>query len=209
MSPAFNPRDRDLWNGLFANVPPDWRTAPPSSAMVGCREFLLRSGATSVLDLGCGVGRWAVYLARAGLEVSGSDFAENGLRYAEEWARAEDLRLRLRCCPITELPFPGERFDAVVAALVLDNVTREEMLAGIECIRASLADDGVVFASFNPVVTCADSGAIAEDNPTRGVTQTRYEDDELQVAFEGFTVLDFRRFELGTRGLFLRRGTLT
>jgi hypothetical protein len=51
MSPAFNPHDRDLWNGLFANVPADWRTSPPSSAMVDCREFLLRSGATSVLDL--------------------------------------------------------------------------------------------------------------------------------------------------------------
>ena len=80
MSPAFNPHDRDLWNGLFANVPAGWRTSPPSSAMVDCREFLLRSGATSVLDLGCGVGRWAVYLAKAGLEVSGGDFAENGLR---------------------------------------------------------------------------------------------------------------------------------
>ena len=205
MSPAFNPHDRAIWNRLFANVPPDWRTAPPSSAMVECREFLLRSEVKSVLDLGCGVGRWAMYLARLGLQVSGSDFAENGLRYAEEWACAEGVRLRLSCCPITEAPFPGERFHAVVAALVLDNVTREQTIAGIECIRASLAANGVVFALFNPAAVCDDSPE-AEDNPTRGITQTQYADEERMAGFEGFTILDFRRYELGTRGLFLRRG---
>jgi ubiquinone/menaquinone biosynthesis C-methylase UbiE len=203
-APASSARDRAIWNALFGDVPPDWRTASPSRAMVDCRDFFVGAGARSVLDLGCGVGRWAVYLAKAGFEVSGSDFAENGLRYAAGWAADEGVSVRLVCRPITEMPFPGERFDAVVAALVLDNVTRGEMAFGIDVMRRSLRPDGVAFCLFNPLVTC-DSAADGTDNPTAGVTRVVYDDAELRAAFAEFSVIDTREYEMRTRGLFLRR----
>src|SRR5688572_25281173 len=95
--PQFNATDRASWNRIFATAPPEWRTAPPSRAVVNCRDFLVGAGVRSVLDVGCGVGRWAIYLAKAGLDVSGSDFAENGLRYAAAWARDEGVSLHLAC----------------------------------------------------------------------------------------------------------------
>ena len=206
MTSSFSAPDRAIWNRLFADVPPEWRTAPPSLAMNDCRESLLSGGAESVLDIGCGVGRWAIHLAKAGLEVSGSDFAENGLAYAAAWARDEGVHLRLTCCPITELPFPGEQFDAVIAALVLDNVSRSEMKTAIGHMRASLREEGMAFCLFNPVGTRDERTEGGEStNPTSGVTHVVYDDDELRAAFAGFTILDFRRYEMGTRGLFLQR----
>jgi hypothetical protein len=43
------------------------------------------------------------------------------------------------------------------------------------------------------------------DNPTKGVTLILYDDDELREAFVGFEVMDLRRYEMGTRGLYLRK----
>ncbi len=203
-----NRKDREIWNKLFSNVPPEWRTAPPSQAMVECREFVAREHARSVLDVGCGVGRWSIFFGKAGLTVKGSDFAENGVKYATEWAREEDVDVEFTCCPITQIPFPGEEFDAVVAAMVLDNLSREEMKLAIRCIDSSLKAGGVVFALFNPKLSEDELEKLSRtDNPTKGVTLILYDDDELREAFVGFEVMDLRRYEMGTRGLYLRKLT--
>jgi ubiquinone/menaquinone biosynthesis C-methylase UbiE len=197
-----NEQDRAIWNHIFSDVPAAWRTAPPSRAMIECTAFLQRAGARSVLDLGCGIGRWAVHFARAGLSVSASDFAEHGVGYARQWAGEEGLAIRFVCCSVTEEAFPGESFDAVVAALVLDNITQGEMAVAIERMRSALRPGGVAFCLFNPVVVCAESG---EANPTEGITRVVYRDAELVEALAGFDVLGMRVYEAGTRGVYLQR----
>lgn len=193
-------QDRAGWNRILADVPPQWRVAPPSRAMLECTEFLLRHRVRSVLDLGCGMGRWSVHFARAGLEVSAADFASNGIDYARRWAETEGLSIRFRCRSVTEAAYPGERFDAAVAALVLDNIPRENLPRAIECMKGALRGGGVAFALFNPVAVCADEIA---DNPTSGLTRVDYTDAELGDAFAGFKVMGMRRYEAGTRGVYL------
>jgi SAM-dependent methyltransferase len=205
MTTGPNDRDRGIWNRIFADVPPEWRTAPPSRAMVDCTAFLRGAGVRTVHDVGCGIGRWSIHLARAGFEVSASDFAERGVAYARRWAGEAGLHLRLRCCAIKDDAFPGESFDAVVAALVLDNVTREEMSEAMLRIRGSLKPSGVSFCLFNPDLSCADEDGESESNPTAGITRVAYTDEELRTVFPGFSVLDVRRYEAGTRGVYLRR----
>lgn len=45
------------------------------------------------LDLGFGVGRHAILLAKHGIEMYGIDAASNGLAYANQWAVNENDRL--------------------------------------------------------------------------------------------------------------------
>src|SRR5688500_11242931 len=61
-------RDLEIWDRLFASVPAEWRTAPPSAAMTACAEWLGGLGVRSVLDLGCGIGRWTVWLRQQGFD---------------------------------------------------------------------------------------------------------------------------------------------
>ena len=196
-----NERDRTAWNHIFANVPLDWRSAPPSRAMVECSEFLHCHSVRSVLDLGCGIGRWAMHFARAGLAVSATDFACNGVEHARAWSSEEGLAIRFACQAITEEPFAGEQFDAVVAALVLDNIAPEEMRIAIGRMRDALCVGGVAFALFNPFATCSSDES---DNPTAGLTRVAYSDAELRASFPGFDILDMRVYEAGTRGIFLQ-----
>jgi cyclopropane fatty-acyl-phospholipid synthase-like methyltransferase len=195
--------NRAAWNRIFAAVPEEWYTAPPSRAMLECTDFLKSGGARSVLDLGCGMGRWSVHFARAGMDVSGIDYASNAVELARRWADAEGLGIRFACRAVTEEAFPGETFDAAVAALVLDNIAREEMREAIGRMHAALRPGGLAFCLFNPIAVCADDDA---DNPTTGLTRVVYRDAELVEAFSGFEVLDRRMYEAGTRGIYLRAG---
>lgn len=185
---AFNVHDLKIWDNLFETIPEEnWRNAPPSRAMVACLDFFIEKNVQTVLDIGCGIGRWAVYLAKHGLHVKGTDFSANALRIARKWAFDEGLKVEFSCRALTELAYPGEKFQSVVAALVLDNVSRTEMLAGINQMRESLVDDGYLFALFNPMTTKETIEAERECvNPTSGITRIDYTDSEIISAFNGF-----------------------
>lgn len=200
--PMPSSRDRDIWDRIFTAVPDDWRSAPPSQAMAACTEWLRQNGVRTVLDVGCGIGRWSIHFARAGMEVAALDFAPHGVAYARHWAAQEGLPIRLACVAATEVAFPGERFDAAVAALVLDNLPREELPVALARMGEAVRPGGLAFFLFNPIAICADN---AEDNPTAGITQVRYSDDELRRLLSEWDVDRTARYEAGTRGWFMRR----
>lgn len=81
---------------------------------------LLNLNASSrVLEVGCGAGGCAVYLAQTvGAEVTGLDVNENGIRNAEELARSNGLAARVQFTCLNagdRLPFADGSFDAVFA----------------------------------------------------------------------------------------------
>jgi SAM-dependent methyltransferase len=94
-----------------------WLQADPDVAAV---VPLLRSrGAKTALDLGCGVGRHACFLAGAGLEVQAMDASASGLDYAAQQARDLGLAVTFRDGLMTELPYPDGSFDFVLSFNVI------------------------------------------------------------------------------------------
>jgi SAM-dependent methyltransferase len=76
-----------------------------------------RAPAARLLDIGCGAGRNAVPLARAGWPVVGTDLSLAMVQAATRRARDEGLphRLRLLLAPMEALPFFDDTFDFIVA----------------------------------------------------------------------------------------------
>jgi len=75
----------------------------------------------TVLDLGCGTGRHALWLAAVGAAVTAVDFSEGMLREA----RAKPGAASVRFLPHDlhePLPFPDSAFDVVVSGLVLEHL---------------------------------------------------------------------------------------
>ncbi len=68
------------------------------------------------LDLGCGGGRNALWLARQGWEVTGIDGSEVGLARAREQARTEALELEWVQADMLEYRLPDGSYDLVVMA---------------------------------------------------------------------------------------------
>ena len=205
-APGFYTNDHRIWNTLFEDIPPQWKQIPPSQEMQDCLEFFQHHNVSNVLDLGCGVGVWAMYLSKAGLRLKGVDFSQNAIDFAAGWAREEKQEIEFRCAPVTSEAFPTERFDAVVAAKILDNISRQEFAVVLNHLETSLGNEGLLYCLFNPAMTVEELEQLElSDNPTKGITHILYTDEELRRLFPGFDLLAFKRYTHGFRGLFLQK----
>lgn len=87
-----------------------------------------------VLDLGAGVGRHALALARQGFTVAALDAAPEGIAEISRIAAAEGLALDARVGLMTELPFAEQSFDHVLSWNVIyhgDETILRETIAEI------------------------------------------------------------------------------
>jgi 2-polyprenyl-3-methyl-5-hydroxy-6-metoxy-1,4-benzoquinol methylase len=112
-----------LWEREYRElrVRPSSTRMAPSKALVLFSALLDFRSMSRVLDMSCGTGRNAIFLARQGCEVHCLDFPEQALgRLHEESQKAavEDKIRVYRCSLDTRLPFDGETFDFVLDSCV-------------------------------------------------------------------------------------------
>lgn len=99
---------------------------------------------TSVLDIGCGVGRWSRRLARRGALVTGIDLSPTMVAEARRRARAEGVseRCDFQIGDVTELDLPG-RFSLVLGITVLQHLLAEGQLdAAVHRLARHVAPGG-------------------------------------------------------------------
>jgi len=105
----------DRWQSETGRA--DWLAPDPD---VAAAVALLRGrGARSVLDLGCGVGRHACFLADAGFQVQAMDASASGLDFARRQAREHGLDIAFSDGLMTELPYADASFDYVLSFNVI------------------------------------------------------------------------------------------
>ena len=98
--------------------------------------------APRAIDLACGAGRNAVYLAERGWDVTACDVSLEGLRAAQTLARKRGVSLRLFCQDLETAQLPVEHFDLVVSFFYLQRELFPQ-------IKAALRPGGfVVFKTY-------------------------------------------------------------
>lgn len=107
-------RDGDWWNNFYqdrAKPCPFFVSAPDESLAGWVAGGQLRPG--RALDIGCGHGRNAVFLAREGFAVQGVDLSQTALDWAAEQAAAAGVALRLHCASIFDIKIEAGSYDLV------------------------------------------------------------------------------------------------
>ena len=87
-----------------------------------------RCGAKRVYDMGCGLGRHTILLARQGFSVVASDVSSRALEATAQKLKAAKLDGQVVRADMKSIPFSDEYFDAILAIGVMEHDTR----AGIE-----------------------------------------------------------------------------
>ncbi len=101
-------------------------TGPEADLRREFAEFISPPPGTRVLDVGCGPGHLARWLAQRGCQVTGVDRGWRLIRIARRLAAREGLPVRFERAPAERLPFAGAAFDLAVATTVIYWVEQPE-----------------------------------------------------------------------------------
>ena len=125
---------------------PYWADVWPSTRVLAARLLAEQGAGRRLLELGCGSGVAAVAAARAGFDVTATDYYDDALRFtrANVW-RATGRTCATRLVDWRDLPRDLGRFDLVVASDVLYERPYAALVA--RAIAGTLARGGVAWVT--------------------------------------------------------------
>jgi len=140
-----------------------------ANPLIGLEEPIVREGlgdvaGLAVLDLGCGTGRHALWLAGAGATVTAVDFSEGMMEKARAKPGAEKVRFLVHDLH-ERLPFDDGVFDRVVSGLVLEHLRDLDPFFG-EARRVLKPDGRAVVSGMHPAMFLRDVRARFHDPAT-------------------------------------------
>lgn len=149
---------QDYWDSCFQGVDEetnDFSKSKPAAALFNfCDNYLMKG--VSVLDLGCGGGRNAHYLAQRGYRVYGVDISAAAVEFCQKRFARFNLPGTFKQGTFNQIPFPDNYFAGVMCIAALDHVTLETARASIIEIRRVLVPDGLILLTFDPPHTDED-----------------------------------------------------
>ena len=107
--------DAERWNHKYRGSEP---TFVPDDLLIAHRDRL--SGRGRALDVACGVGRNAIFLAECGYQTYGVDVSVQGLEIARAEAARRGCELRLLSADLDRYPLPRAHFAVVVVSRYLN-----------------------------------------------------------------------------------------
>lgn len=114
---------RDRFEEMYKGQPP-WDIRGPQPVFVGLEEAGKIGNA--VLDLGCGTGENALYLASRGHQVWGVDFVETAIQRAQDKARERNLNVHFEVGDALKMDKGGRTFDSVIDCGLFHTFTDED-----------------------------------------------------------------------------------
>jgi len=107
-----------------------------------------------VLDIGCGEGFYAIYLASKGFEVTGMDISENAIELSKENAEEQGVKIKFIAMDVADLDKINDKFDFVFEWAILHHIMPEQRQKYIENIKKILNKGGkylsICFNNQNP-----------------------------------------------------------
>jgi cyclopropane fatty-acyl-phospholipid synthase-like methyltransferase len=119
---------------------PAWDIGRPQPAVVRLEEAGEITG--SVIDLGCGTGENALFLASRGHEVVGVDLVEAAIERARAKARERHLEVEFRVWDALRLTELGRRFDCAIDVGLFHTLEDDERPVFAESLRSALEPGG-------------------------------------------------------------------
>lgn len=140
-----------------------------------------------ILEIGCGCGREAIFIASLGCDVMATDASDNMLQQANRNISASTYANKVKLDKAT-FPLPSEhkllkdRFDAIVCIAVVMHIPNHELFEFAYQIRTMIKEKGIFICSF-----CTEYEA-AHNDPRLYINR---ESTEISLLFErlGFRIL--------------------
>ena len=141
------------------------------------------------LELGCGHGRNAAFLAGRGCEVDAVDFSPVAIDRARERLRTAGLRAGFQCCSVFDADIADGAYDLVYDSGCFHHLPPHRRAGYVDLVRRALRNGG----AFGLVCFTAEGGSGLDD---RTVYEQRtlggglgYAPDQLRALWEGMSIV--------------------
>lgn len=135
------------WNDYYQCVLADeipWEVGGPSPEL----EKIVHDGIivppARVLDIGCGLGSQAQFLAQHGFETVGIDIAPTAITKAKKLAEFTNTTVTFQVADVASAPFKSESFDVVYDRICFHHLIPQEQAAYRREVNRLLTDGGVL-----------------------------------------------------------------
>jgi ubiquinone/menaquinone biosynthesis C-methylase UbiE len=135
----------DRWEDVYEGRPP-WDIGRPQPAFVKLfQDGEIKRG--HILDVGCGTGENALYLAENGCDVTGVDIAHRAIGIAKEKAAKRNVKVDFFVCDVLTLGscFLEGAFDIVIDSGLFHTLADEERPIFLEQVYRLLKSEGAYF----------------------------------------------------------------
>ncbi|MCY9529993.1 MULTISPECIES: class I SAM-dependent methyltransferase [Paenibacillus] len=167
----------------------------PDENLVGYFENK-RLNPGKVLELGCGPGRNAIYLAERGCTVDAIDLSKEAIEWGKERAKEKELTVNFLHKNIFELDIEEASYDIVYDSGCLHHITPHRRISYLELINKALKPDGL-FAITCFVLGGKFGGAEMSDWDVYRVRSLKgglgFTEDKLKLIFHDFEVIEMRK----------------
>ncbi|MGG0187610.1 SAM-dependent methyltransferase [Bacillus rhizoplanae] len=191
---------KPFWNNFYSNRDkevPFFVNVPDENLVSYFDRNMIHKG--KVLELGCGPGRNALYLAKTGCEVDAVDLSEEGIKWGEERAAEQGVSVRFICKSIFDLQVENQ-YDFVYDSGCLHHIPPHRRIHYVELVKQALKPNGF----FG--LTCFATGELDEKNGSeisdwdvyRGWSLQggiAYSEEKLRDVFQDFEIIELRKMK--------------
>lgn len=146
-NPSHPPGWEAIWARPAAEIPKRFASFSAPNATIVEWATTLPPGA-HVLDIGCGVGRHAVYLGSRGFRMAGIDNAPSGVERAIAACAERGIRFDGRVGDMAALPWPDASFDAAFSTSTIHHQFRAALVRSLDEIWRVLRPGGLALLDF-------------------------------------------------------------
>ena len=154
---------------------------------------------TKVLDLGCGIGRHAITLAKNGFDVIAQDLSVDALNKIKDKIKEDNLPIQFVNRDMTELVFPAVSFDCILAYHTIQHSNFVGLQKVVTLIHAILKKDGEAFLTFAskksdswqkfPESHIDENTLIKNEEPEIGIPHTYLNAEQVQETLRDFSII--------------------
>lgn len=125
----------------------------PATVFLQALKYIPKNSDEPFLDVGCGQGEMAIYLARLGKKVYGIDYSPEAIRLSQENLKFERKSVRTRVnfqvADCTKIPFANNKFSGLFLLDVVEHLTPRQLELTLREAKRVLKRNGVLVIHTN------------------------------------------------------------